>query len=213
MNKLVMMITILKREFSEEAISFLNDCGVSLTLGRYGRGTATSVISDALIQDIEKCVLFSFVPYMMSKKIMQDVLAKCSHAGISFTIPISSVGGKSVYDYLNGENDLEEVKELETKIENELIIAIANRGYTELVMTAAKEAGAAGGTVIHARGTGDEASEKFFGTTLGAEKEMIFIVSDKANKNNIMNAIMEKAGVNSEAKAFTFSIPVIDVAK
>ena len=35
----------------------------------------------------------------------------------------------------------------------ELLVVIANQGYTELVMDAARAAHAPGGTVIHAKGT------------------------------------------------------------
>ena len=78
-------------------------------------------------------------------------------------------------------------------------------------MNVAKDAGAGGGTVIHARGTGLEASEKFFGATIGAEKEMIFIVAEKEGKQAIMKAIMENAGSSTPAGAVLFSLPVIDV--
>lgn len=213
MNNLVMMIAITKRELSEVAISFLNKEGISLTLGRYGRGTATGELAKLFLPDREKCVLFSTMPYVISKKIMSELLSNVCHNGIAFTVPITSVGGVSVLKFLSGKNTFDEVENMEVKFENELIIAVTNRGYTDNVMAVAREAGARGGTVIHARGTGDEASEKFFGTTLGAEKEMIFIVVEKKDKNNIMNAIMEKAGINSEAHTFVFSIPVIDTAK
>ena len=45
----------------------------------------------------------------------------------------------------------------------ELVIVIANQGYIEMVMDAARGAGAYGGTVIHAKGTGMEQAEKFMG--------------------------------------------------
>lgn len=213
MNKLVMMTAILKRDLSELAINFLNKEGVSLTLGRYGRGTATSEISKLFAPDREKCVLFSVMPYSISKKVMEDLLDLCSHNGVAFTLPITSVGGNSVLKFLEGKNKMEEVENVEVKFENELIIAVTNRGYTDNVMAVAREAGARGGTVIHARGTGDEASEQFFGTTVGAEREMIFIVVTKDAKADVMNAIMEKAGINSEAQTFMFTLPVIDTAK
>ena len=38
----------------------------------------------------------------------------------------------------------------------ELIIAIVNRGFADDVMSAAKSAGATGGTIMNARGTGKE---------------------------------------------------------
>lgn len=213
MNKLVMMVSILRRNLSERAISFLNGENISLTLGRYGRGTATKELAKMFMPDREKCVLFSIMPYNISKKIMEDLLANCEHAGVAFTIPLSSVGGVNFYRYLEGKNKVEEEKNMEVKIENELIIAVTNRGYTDNVMNVAREAGARGGTVVHARGTGDEASEKFFGETIGAEREMIFIVATKEDRKNIMNAIMEKIGASSEAQTYVFALPVLDVGK
>lgn len=65
---------------------------------------------------------------------------------------------------------------------HELIVVILNQGYVDLVMDAARDAGAYGGTVIHAKGTGMEQAEKFMGVSLAAEKEMIFIVAKKSRK-------------------------------
>ena len=93
----------------------------------------------------------------------------------------------------------------------ELIVAIYEKGYTDLVMDAAREAGARGGTTIHAKGTGAGA-EKFFGMTLAEEKEMVFIVSHVDKKKDIMRAIMQHAGVESKAHALVFSLPVSETA-
>ena len=41
---------------------------------------------------------------------------------------------------------------------------------------------------------------------------MIFIVTKKEQKNEIMKAIMEKAGLDSWAKSIVFSLPVTDTA-
>ena len=78
-------------------------------------------------------------------------------------------------------------------------------------MDAARAAGAKGGTVVHARGTGIEQSQKFFGVTIGAEKEMIYIVTNKTDKQPIMKAIMEKAGSATPAETIMFSVPTVDV--
>ncbi len=66
--------------------------------------------------------------------------------------------------------------------------------------------------MIHARGTGMEIAEKFMGVSIAADKEMIFIVTKKEQKNAIMGAIMEKAGMDSRAKSIVFSLPVTDTA-
>ena len=81
-----------------------------------------------------------------------------------------------------------------------------------MVMDAARGAGAYGGTVIHAKGTGMEQAEKFMGVSLAAEKEMIFIVAKKEQKNDIMEAVMEQAGLDTKAKSIVFSLPVTDTA-
>jgi len=50
--------------------------------------------------------------------------------------------------------------------------------------------------------------KNFLGVTLVAEKEMVFIVVKKEQKNEIMKAIMDKAGLESKAKSIVFSLPV-----
>ena len=90
----------------------------------------------------------------------------------------------------------------------ELLVVIANHGYSDLIMDAARGAGAAGGTVIHAKGTGMEGAEKFLGISLAAEKEMIYIVVHRDKRNDIMSAIMRDAGMASKAKSICFTLPV-----
>ena len=47
--------------------------------------------------------------------------------------------------------------------------------------------------------------------TLSKEKEMIYIVASRTNRDGIMRAIMEKAGVNTDAHGVIFSLPVDSV--
>ena len=96
--------------------------------------------------------------------------------------------------------------------DRELIIVIANQGWSEPVMDAARSAGAGGGTVIHARGTGMQKAERFLGISLASEKEIIFIVTASSGKHAIMKAIMEQAGPETPAQAIAFSLPVSETA-
>ena len=80
-----------------------------------------------------------------------------------------------------------------------------------MVMEAAREAGAKGGTIIHAKGTAKENASKFFGLTIAPEKELIYIAARKTDKDAIMRCIIEKAGPDTEAKSVVFSLPVEDV--
>lgn len=89
-------------------------------------------------------------------------------------VPVFSIGGASAKAYLlQGEAE----NRMEKEGTHELIIVIANQGFTDKVMDAARAAGATGGTAVHAKGTGTELAKKFFGVSLAAEKELIFILS------------------------------------
>ena len=57
-----------------------------------------------------------------------------------------------------------------------------------------------------------DSAEKFLGVSLAAEKEIILIVTKTKDKNQIMKAIMEKAGLESKEKAIVFSLPVTSTA-
>ncbi len=96
--------------------------------------------------------------------------------------------------------------------EHELIIVILNEGHTDLVMDAARSAGAGGGTVLHAKGTAAEEARKFLGVALAAEKEMILLLLRQEARRPVMKAIMDRAGVRSPAHTILFSMPVEDIA-
>lgn len=212
MLKLVTLINISSKKNSEGILDILNKNNVPMTLGRYGRGTATDVMLDYLgIGEKEKCITFSFLPLNMTFEICKKIKSKYRDT-YSFIIPVSSVGGKHIMEHFS--DSLPQVDNKQpnvVKFNKELLLIISNRGYTDSVMEVAREVGAPGGTVIHARGTGTNNSEKFFGVTLGAEKEMIFIVTDRDKKDTIMKSIMEKTGSNSEASSIVFSLPVTEI--
>ena len=95
---------------------------------------------------------------------------------------------------------------------HELIVAILNEGQSDFVMDAARSAGAGGGAVLHAKGTGSGRAEKFFGVTLADEKDVVYIVARSEEKAAIMKAIKENAGPGTPAGAICFSLPISSVA-
>lgn len=97
------------------------------------------------------------------------------------------------------------------KRDYELIIAIINRGFNELVMDSARSAGASGGTVINAKGTAGKKVEKVFGLTVQPEKEIILIVAPYNKRDAIMQAICRSAGLGTAGKGIVFSLPIDDV--
>lgn len=218
MGNLYLMTTIVDRKDANKYSDLFLENNLHVMFLSLGYGTATNEILDYFgLESREKAVVFSVlqedswttVKKQMEKKLKIDAPG----GGISFIVPLSSISGKKAMQFLLESYDYQIEEESTLKnTTHELIIVIAEQGYTELIMDAAREAGAYGGTVIQAKGTGMEEAEKFMGISLAAEKEIIYIVTKTEEKNPIMKAIMQEAGLQSKAKAIAFSLPVTDTA-
>lgn len=218
MGTLYLMTTIVDRKISDKYLNLFQENNLHVVYRTLGFGTVSNEIMDYLgLESNEKAVSFSVVEeqnwFLIKKQLEKKLKIDAPGGGISFISPLSSIGGKKTLQFLIENEDYQ--KEEESTLKNtthELIIVIAEQGYTELIMDAARDAGAYGGTVIHAKGTGMELAEKFMHMSLAIEKEIIFIVTKTEQKNPIMQAIMKKAGPDSKAKAITFSVPVSSTA-
>ena len=218
MGNLYLMTTIVDRKAVNKYLDLYHENDLHVMYLTLGYGTVSSEILDYFgLDSREKAVAFSVlqdsswetIKTQLQKKLKIDAPGE----GIAFTIPLSSIGGKKTLQFLLESEDYK--KEEESTLKNtvhDLIIVIAEQGYTNMIMDAARSAGAYGGTVVHAKGTGMEAAEKFMGVSLAAEKEMVFIVTKTEQKNAIMQAIMKDAGLDSKAKSIVFSLPVTDTA-
>lgn len=95
--------------------------------------------------------------------------------------------------------------------EYEMIMCIVNAGFSELVMDAAREEGARGGTVIHARGTASKDAEQFFHIAIQPDKDIVLILVPTQIKDNVLHAIYRNAGLKSDGMGIAFSLPVDEV--
>ncbi|MCJ7856824.1 P-II family nitrogen regulator [Lachnospiraceae bacterium NSJ-143] len=218
MSELYMMVTITERNTAKKFVSLYSSYGADVTLSAVGLGTAVSETLDYLgLEKTEKIIIISVVTGTVWKAIKTSLQNKLKidvpGTGIAFIIPISSIGGKKPLFFLTENQNFEKGEESSLKdTKYELLVVIANQGYTDIIMDAAREENAGGGTVIHAKGTGMEKAEKFLGVSLVNEKEMVFIVVKSGMKNRIMKAIMDKAGLKSKAQSIMFSLPVTSTA-
>ncbi|MBQ8317147.1 MAG: P-II family nitrogen regulator [Lachnospiraceae bacterium] len=218
MGNLYMMTTIVDRKIASSYAKLYQENNLNVMFLSLGYGTVSNETMDMLgLESKEKTVVTAIMEedkWLTVKKQLERVLKiDAPGGGIAFTVPLSSIGGRKALQFLI-ENDKYE-KEEESTLKNtdhDLIVVISELGYTNLIMDAARKAGAYGGTVIHAKGTGMASAEKFMGVSLAQEKELIYIVVKTSQKNAIMQAIMEEAGLNTKAKAICFSLPVTDTA-
>lgn len=95
-----------------------------------------------------------------------------------------------------------------TNLKNEMIVCIVNAGFTGEVMNIASSLGVHGGTMLHARGTGNKELENVFNISINPEKDMVFMVVDKSITDNVLKAIYEKLGMGTDANGVAFALPV-----
>ena len=217
MKDLYWLITITQRQNAAEYEDFYLGNGVRVNYSMPCSGTAHEKTLALLgIERTEKSVLFSAVPGELLRDLMRRLTVEMKidlpDRGVAVAIPFSGIGGMKTYEIFMGSNQAPEKKEDDGMQSGyELIVTICEKGYTNTVMDAAREAGAGGGTSIRAKGTAAGA-EKFFGLAIAEEKEILLIVSSSEKKKDIMKAIIQNAGPDTKAHALVFSLPVSETA-
>lgn len=218
MGYVMCMNTVIDRSRLPEILSFYQSRGIMVNFITLCQGTAASEILDNFgLESSERALLFSVITQEswvgIKSGLQKDFGIDIPGMGIVFCIPMAGIGGPRELKFLLGKQPFKKEDESTMKdTKYELLYVISNQGYSNLVMDAARNAGAGGGTVIHARGTGTEQAEAFFGITLASEKELILIVTKSEQRNEIMKAVMKEAGMESKAKSIVFSLPVAEVA-
>ncbi len=210
-------IAITHREFSEQYIDAFKKLGINAIITKLCLGTASDTVLNLLdLEKTEKIMLEAMVTLEkineLKKCLIKDLNIHVPGNGIALFIPVDGIGGLSAKNYFIGDG---ECKKEETKMQDNLskvvlILTVCDKGNTDIVMDAARSAGATGGTVVRAQGTGAEIA-KFFGVTICEEKEMVYIAAKREDRDKIMCAIMEKAGKDTPAHGVAFSLPVDNV--
>ena len=213
--ELYYVIAITDHERGEAMNALYRASGLRAILSLPGRGTATSEhLAIYGLDATEKYVISAIGSGAEAEGLIKAAKRKLfidiPGNGVMLTVPLKSVAGGKTLAYLTDEQKLGGAPRMD--FEHELIIVILNEGYSDFVMDAARAAGAGGGTVLHAKGTGGTRGEKFFSVSLADEKDMIYIIAHRDEKTAIMRSINEQAGPSSKAGAICFSLPISSVA-
>ncbi|HBO48337.1 MAG TPA: transcriptional regulator [Clostridiales bacterium] len=102
------------------------------------------------------------------------------------------------------------INSTKNKSEYDMIVAIIGRGFSDYVVSAARDAGATGATIVYGRGTAD-ADKQVFGISLQPERELVLILVKSNERRTIMQAISDKTSLMEEGRGFCFSLPVSEV--
>lgn len=210
------VMAILDRDRIDSMENVFESVNVPMALTVLGRGTATSEhLSLYGLVPTEKAVVATVADADQTLQLMRAAKRRMfidiPGNGIMMSVPIKSVGGGRTMAYLTDNKIHAGGEKPQMQFDHELIYVIINEGCSDMVMSAARPAGASGGTVLSGKGTGIRKSEKFMGMTLADEKEVVMIVADANKKAAIMKAVIEKAGPGTKAAAICFSMPVSHV--
>lgn len=202
---------------SEKVVRLCREEGILFHLVSICHGTARTEMLDLLgLGETKKETVLCLAPADrvggILTRLADEMQMRYPGKGIVFSVPLTSIGGKAYQMTVNGQSVEQKegtpVKEIEEKGKHEVVVTVINHGYTNLVMDAARQVGARGGTAFNARGIAKEEVEKFLGISIQAEKEVVFMVVDSAARRDVMQAISETAGLKTPGQGIVFSLPV-----
>lgn len=84
---------------------------------------------------------------------------------------------------------------------------VVNAGFAEEIVELVRAKGAAGATIINARGISSFHRE-IMGITTDAEKEIILTLTDNETAEKIMETIKQNFGFRSAAHGICFTLPI-----
>ena len=222
-----LLVTIVEHGKGERITNLANARHVHFNFILHGRGTASSDILDMLgLGSTEKDVVVCALPRSRVRQMLHDVAEemrlKRPGTGVAFSLPLSGINELIARIILeehkesNPENAQDGARTEEGTAnmgaeKHWLVLTVVNPGITDQVMAAAKEAGATGGTILHARGVGRENAEAFLGVSIQSEREIVAILCPREKGPSIMQAINASFGPKSGAKGIIFSLPVRDM--
>ena len=190
-----LLIAVMEKHKCDAAVSAVRKAGASGGTVLMGRGTAQNKWLRLLgLDDVEKELLFCLLPASRVRPVMhalRNAPALAKTRGIMFTIDVLEAfrhhASASAVFPQSQEESMSDTNPEQSGYE--LLSIIVNNGNADQVMDAARDAGATGGTVIHARGTARPDDASFFGITIVPEKEFVMILSPKDKSAHIMNSI------------------------
>lgn len=215
---LQVLITVVDRGKGVKMARLYQQAGVETQLVCLGTGTAKSEIVEYLgLGELEKDILFSVAPRCVIRRglerLQSDLPFSKPGGGIACSVTFASVSMAALRQIQMNATiiETEEVEKMDQKRTHDMIICITDRGQTELVMDAARRAGASGGTVIHARGFNTKEEENFLHLLIRPEKELVMIIVPLERRRTVMQAVCDELEHKTGDPGLLFSLPVEDV--
>jgi len=173
-----------------------------------GSGTVKNRLLDILdLNDIRK----EIVIMAAERDVAHDTLHHLSremafhkpHHGIAFSFSLNNYIGTRHCEYF----DIDENKAVKETM-YQAIFTVVDKGLAEEVIEAANKAGARGGTIINARGSGIHDHSVLFSMPIEPEKEIVMILAPDERVKVITTAIRENLLIDEPGHGMLFTVAI-----
>lgn len=111
MNRLKILVTVVNRAKADFYMDHIQSFGVNMQMLVFGHGTAPREIATAMgLTDSERAVIFSVIGENNLRAALDSLGEKfntiAGGKGIAYTIPMSSIIGKSIFNFLSDNRDV-----------------------------------------------------------------------------------------------------------
>ena len=168
----------------------------------HGKGTVQNNLLDILgINEIKKEILIMAIEEELEEKFHRELtkkfhLDKPNH-GVAFSMPINSLL-RTMNSKANSQDNMP----------YEAIFTIVDKGLSSKVLESAQSAGSAGGTIIHARGSGVDQQAKLFNINIDPEKEIILILSVAEKAEAVVKSISDGLDIENAGTGVLFALGI-----
>ena len=204
---LALYLAIVNDGDARRVIELSHQTGVQGATVFYGYGTMNRGFMAMIgLSDIKKEIVL-----MCSDTVSGDAAAKLiyeslqmrkPHHGVIVSLDIESLFGSASLTPLSHQ------EKKEAPMENQAIFTIVDKGKSELVIDAAASAGATGGTIIYARGSGIHETKKIFNIPIEPEKEIVLTIAPTDKVETITTAIRKELRIDDPGMGIVFVMDV-----
>ncbi|CEP78464.1 P-II family nitrogen regulator [Defluviitoga tunisiensis] len=203
-----LIYVILNFGMGSRVYKYARELGIKRGMIILGKGTVKSPLLEFLgITDVRKEIILMVCESSKINEIVPKIVDTFHidkpNKGILFTIPI-----KDFYDLQNnGKKYVSAEVKTNGGVKNTMydaIFVVVDKGKAEFVVEAANEAGAKGGTIIHARGAGEYEIEKIFSMEIEPEKDIVLIIVKEELTEAVVNSIRDKLDIEKEGAGIIF---------
>jgi len=179
--------------------------GGTITLAK---GTVNSRILNFIgLADVRRELVYlvaeKSVAYRALEEMNKEFEFDKPNRGIVFTTSINGIlGSKNVKSKKRVVNN--DIEKRGDKTMYNLITVVVDKGLAEDVIDAANKAGAKGGTIINARGSGIHESGKILSMEIEPEKEIVLILSESDTTESIVSAIRDAIKIDEPGNGILF---------